>query len=159
MKHILFFSLIVLSICTFGQNISDCSSVKFKEKADYKNAEPCIITLSEYVLTQPMIGYNDETHNARKIVYAWVEGTPDHTFSLNKNIMDLFKDENLTLFNVYVCCLANASLTQDTDMYKFALELLVNYVKNPERKVAQTKSIKKLISNWENGTIDKYLQN
>jgi hypothetical protein len=158
MKQILLIILIALNINVFSQDISGCETIPLRTNEEIKNAEPCIKKLSTYALSQPMRGYNEEAHYARKVVLAWVESTPDYSFSLNKSIMKIFKDDNLTLFNVYVCCLANAALTKDKDFNKYALEIFVNYVTNPESKVSQSKTIEKLIKDWKNESIDKYLK-
>lgn len=157
MRKLLTLCLLILGTQTFGQNISGCETVSLEGEANIKTSEPCIIKLSDYALSQPMIGSSDEAHYARKVVIAWVEATPDYTFSLNSEIMKVFKGDNLLLFNIYVCCLANASLTVESDYHKAAIGLITDYVKNPSNKVVQSNQVKKLIKNWESDNVEKYL--
>jgi hypothetical protein len=157
MRKLLTICLLILGTSTFGQDISGCETVSLEGEANIKASEPCIIKLSDYALSQPMIGSSDEAHHARKVVIAWIEATPDYTFSLNSEIMKVFKEENLLLFNIYLCCLANASLTVESDYHKAAIGLITKYVKDPSHKVVQSKQVKKLIKNWEDGNVEKYL--
>jgi len=157
MKNYLFGIFILLGLQSFSQGLTNCEEISLKSAETMKEAEPCIKQLSEFALTEPMIGTSDEGHFARKVVYNWVEKTPDHTYSLNSNMMKIFKDDNLLLFTTWVCCLANASLTKETDFEKYALELMVKYILNSKNKVVIDKKVKKLLADWDSGTIDKYL--
>ena len=158
MKKILFIIFISLSFNSYSQDISGCDSIPMSNETDAKNAEPCVLKLSEYALSEPMTGYSEQAHYARKVVIAWMGETPDYTFSLNSNIMKIFKGDNILLFGTYTCCMANAALTQEGDFSKHGLGLFVEYVTNPKNQVKQSKSIKILIKDWKKGEIDKYIE-
>lgn len=157
MRKLFILCLLISITQAYGQDISGCETVSLEGEANIRASEPCIIKLSDYALSQPMIGSSDEAHHARKVVIAWVEATPDYTFSLNSEITKVFKGDNLLLFNIYVCCLANASLTVESDYHKAAIGLLADYVKDDSHKVVQSKQVKKLIKNWEEDNVEKYL--
>jgi hypothetical protein len=158
MKYLFLVIGLILGIQTYAQDIAGCDSVALKTDAEMTAAEPCIKKLSAYALTQPMIGCNSEGHYARKVVYAWVEGTEDHSFSLNKHIMKIFNDDNLLLFTTYTACLANAAVVKGEKFEKYALELFVNYLKNKDNKVDQSSAVVKLLADWKDSKVDKYLK-
>jgi len=158
MKQALIIVLVFIGVQLKGQSISGCENVSLKSNIEIKEAEPCVKKLSEFALMQPMIGCSEEGHYARKVVYAWVESTQDYTFSLNNSVMKIFNDKNLLLFTTYVACLANAALTKGASYEKYGLELFVNYIRNPDNKVDQSKLVVRLVSDWDNNKIDKYLK-
>ena len=157
MRILFILSIAFISNQITAQDVAGCESVSLKTEAEIKSSEPCIKQLSTLALTEPMIGCSEEGHYARKVVYAWVEKTEDYSFSLNKKIMKIFNDDNLLLFTTYACCLANAALVKESDFDKYGLELFVSYIRNAENKVDQSKAVLKLISDWDNGDVDKYL--
>jgi len=158
MKLLLILLIALISHQITAQDIAGCESVSLKTKADIKASEPCIKQLSTFALAQPMTGSSEEGHYARKVVYAWIEKTPDYSFSLNKKIMKIFNGDNLLLFTTYTVCLANAALSKGNNFEKYGLELFVKYIRNPENKVHQSKLVLKLISDWDNSKVSKYLE-
>ncbi len=158
MKKILIWIPILFATLSYSQELSDCNNLTLKTNSEMKSAEPCIKKLSDYALNQPMIGCNEEGHLARKIVYNWVEGTDDYTFSLNKQIMKIFNDDNLLLYTTYTACLAKAALEKEKNFEEYALELFIIYIKKSENKVDKSKVVNKLLEDWKNKEIKRYLK-
>ena len=62
---------------------------------------------------------------------AWMDKTPDFTFSLNGEIMKLAGEkDNELLFGTYAVCLAKAALENKTNATGEALKLLAGYIAN-----------------------------
>lgn len=116
-----------------------------------------MLTGTDYILTRPLYGNPDLYDHYLRFIMTWMEKTPDYTFSLNNKIIELCKDDNLLLFNVYVSCLAKGAIEEKKANSIKAVKLFAAYVKNAENKVRQTSKIKKLIREVEDGQLEKYL--
>lgn len=156
MKLLILFAFLGLTIGLSAQDFLKCEKFPLKLKKHYAEAEPCIEKLCELVLDAPMRAYSDEVHEARKLILKFAEGTPHHTYELNAGIMAIFKDDNMTLFNLYLCCLVKASL--DNDHAAEAIQILASYAKDPNHKVVMNKKMKKFIRNIEDGKFESCLK-
>jgi len=162
MKHLLLFVILFVSFQISAQEIDECLDIPLQKAEEVNQAEPCILKLSDYVLSQPLQGGKNQGKSQLALakVISWMSVTPHYTFELKDNkLMKIFQDkENELLFGIYMVTLTKAALTKQKPDAKYALELFVNYVKNPKNKVKQTKAIKKLIKDWEKGKIDAYIK-
>jgi len=158
MKQLLTVVALLALSHSFAQDITGCEAISLSTESEIKEAEPCIIKLSAYVLTQPMMGSSKQAHYSKKVVYNWIDVTPDYSFSLNNNVMKIFEDNNVLLFNTYISCLANAALTKENDFEEYALELLAIYLREPDNKVDKSKAIEKFLLAWDTKSIKKYLK-
>ena len=155
---ILIACLISINLC-FGQTTHSCDTVYLKSETNIKDAEPCVLIAADYVLSKPLHGNVQLYHDYRGFILAWMDKTPDYTFSLNDKIMALCKeDENELLFGVYTTCLADAAIRYKKDFKTEAIKLFVNYISNPDNKVKQTPKIKKLIEDFKDNKIEKYIK-
>jgi hypothetical protein len=161
MKKLIFLILLATTFLSVRADVDSCLSVTLATEKEIKAAEPCIIELSDFVLGKSLQTQNTDVGEAMKIVMDWVEKTPDYTFTLNEHILkccDKKADNNIRLYGVYLSCLSKAALTNKGDYKKDALEMFVNYARNPKNKVKETSEIKKLIKAWDEGKVDKYLK-
>jgi hypothetical protein len=150
--------LLTANVC-FSQTTQNCDTVNLKTVDDIKNAGPCIITAADYVLSMPLHGNVQLYYDYRSFILVWMEKTPDHTFTLNSKMTAICQeDENLLLFGVYTTCLAKAAVeSKDGDFVSEAIKLFVEYISNAENKVKKTSKITKLIDDFDNNKIDKYI--
>lgn len=155
---LIIFSSLFITAC-FGQTSHSCDTVYLNTETNIKNADPCVLIAAEYVLTHPLYGNPQIYHDYRAFILAWMDKTPDYTFSLNDKMMSICKeDDNLLLFGVYTTCLAKAAVQLKKDFNSEAIKLFVEYVKNPDNKVKQTSKVKKLIDDFNANKIDKYIK-
>ncbi|HKC69268.1 MAG TPA: hypothetical protein VKG26_13615 [Bacteroidia bacterium] len=160
MKNI-FILLISLTFATVvnAQQDNKCNADYLHTAADVKDADPCVLTASNYILSTPL---NENTKlNTQYITFilAWMTKTPDYTFTLNSKMVELSKgDENVLLLSVYMAALAKAGVTLKKDFDAEAIKLVVEYVSNPAYKVKQTSKVKKLIDSYKNNKIEKYIK-
>ena len=80
-----------------------------------------------------------------------MEGTPDYTFEIGKEAMDLTKGNN-DLLGLYLAAMSKVVLDEKGDeklsneqIYNQAEEILVNYCSDPDNKIKPSKKIKKII--------------
>lgn len=154
LPFVFIFSLVSL---TYGQSISQCLKTKLKTTEQIQNSHDCILKLANHVLDKPLNQLGSSELEAGAKVLAWMEKSPDYSFSINSDIMKLFKKSNLFLFNAYMAAMAKAALEGGDNWEKKALEYFVNYVEDPANAVKQTGKVKKLIKAWNNGDYEKYL--
>ena len=152
----------LILVCFFFISIVDaqeqtsCDSAYLQTATDIKTADPCLLTAAKYVLDRPLNGNPKLYYNHLGFLLSWMDKTPDFTFSLNNKIIALCKDDNLSLFNVYVACLAKAAIEAKKDFVPVALKLFVTYIEKPQNNVKQTSKIKKLVSDIHENKIEKY---
>ena len=141
----------------YAQDHFNCDSVYLQAKHVIKSDEPCLMTAINYVLDRPLID-NSEVHKySMGFVLTWMEKTPEFTFNLNDNVLNLCKDDNLPLFNIYLSCLAKAAIETKKDYIPAALKLFVTYLERPDNKVKQTAKIKKMMAQVKEGKLEKYM--
>lgn len=144
---------------SYGQVSHSCDLVYLSNETNIRNADSCVNIAADYVLTHPLHGNAQIYHDYRGFILAWMDKTPDYTFSLNDKMMKICKeDDNLLLFGVYTTCLAKAALQFKKDFNSEALKLFVTYIKNTDNKVKQTAKVKKLIEDFNANKIDKYIK-
>jgi hypothetical protein len=158
-KIIILFASSLFTVFSYGQTTHTCDTVYLKNETNIKNAEPCVNAAADYVLAHPLHGNKQIYNDYRGFILAWMDKTPDYTFSLNEKMMELCKeDDNILLFGVYTTCLAKAALKVKKEFNAEAIKLFANYIKNPENKVTQTSKVKKLIEDFNSNKIDKYIK-
>jgi hypothetical protein len=97
-------------------------------------------------------------HEAKKTVLGWMNVTMNYGFTINANMMPMFKDDdNILLFSTYMLCMARGAFVSKEYQDFEALNIFLKYIKDPKNKVVQTKAIKKFIKDWEKGTRKKYI--
>ncbi len=153
----LFFFYLFNNLPINAQENSSCDSLYLKSIIHIQSNDPCLIIAANYVFTHPLYGNTKVYYNYMGFILTWMEQTPDFTFTLNEKIISLCKDDNLSLFNVYLTCLAKAALENKSGYVSEALRLFTAYLKNPENKVKATSKIKKMIADVEEGKLEKYI--
>lgn len=109
------------------------------------------------MLAQPLHTSSELYTEYRKFIMAWMEKTPDYTFSLNGKMAGFSTEaDNVQLLGVYMACMSKAALEGKKDFYPQAIKLFVDFVSNPNNKVKQTAKLKKLIEDSKANQIEKY---
>lgn len=133
-----------------GQDFSKLDAVKFQTAQDYKKAESTVLECSNYLLNNPAKQNESNRMYAIQYILKWMGGTPDYTFSIGEETVELTKgDENL--LPIYLAALTKTVLENPTktftenEMFQNAKELLVNYCSKPENEIKASKPIKKIL--------------
>lgn len=134
-----------------------CDSVYLQTATNVKTDDPCLKKATAYILERPLFGNSKPYYNYMGFILSWMDKTPDFTFNLNDKVVALCKDDNLSLFNVYLSCLAKAAIENKKDYVPVALRLFVAYLENPSNKVKHTSKIKKMIEDVRENNIEKYI--
>ena len=149
-KILILISLQLVVVTGFAQDFSKISASGFTEAEDYKNAQSEVLACSEYLLSNPVSQDEMKRNMAFQYMFKWMEGTPDYTFSLDSEVMNLTKgDDNLLI--LYFASMVKTVLESpdskisDEEISKQATETLVSYCANEANGQKPSKAIKKLI--------------
>lgn len=152
---------LTFNLISYSQTLPDFSSIKLDAKSDYdKNANDAALTAANYLLNNPIDKENMSRLNCAQYMIRWMTGTPDYTFTLEAG--KIFK-KNDDLLIVYMAaltkfCMENKLNGKEGDQVRLgAHKLLAAFCKKENNNVKQTSEIKKLISAYENNTLEEYL--
>ena len=161
MKILVTALLLMLSVGAYTQesqiDVSVCDNIKLKEGEDYKEAEPCIKLCTQILLSKSYKKYGEAENLLVAVVLAWMDGSPDHTFTLTEKSMSLFVGKGKKFLPVYMVCLAQAAIESGDDIEKRGMEKFVEYARNPANKV-KSKAIKQLLLDADAGKLDMYIE-
>lgn len=112
--------------------------------------ESSVLECSNYLLENPVNKDVENRLTAFQFLFQWMEGTPDYTFSIGEEALDLTKG-NPEMLTLYFASLAKtvldakgSNITED-QIQQQATEHLINYCINPDNKLKPTKGMKKII--------------
>lgn len=155
MKKLTF--VFVMFICLTTGYAQNCDNLTVKTDAQAKAAEPCVVKAADYLLSNPLHSNNSLTRSNGKLIVEWMTATPDYTFTITGKLAGLLdNDDNILLLSIFNACMSKAALQTKGDFGKEGMKLFVEYIKKTENGVKQTPKIKKLLSDYEKGDIEKY---
>lgn len=149
-KIILFIAVQLVSITVFCQDYSTLDIDSLKTPEDFQNAESTVLECSNYLLSNPVDKEVQNRLDAFQYLFQWMEGTPDYTFSIGEEAVDLTKGdpEMLTLYfaslSKTVLDAKGTDLTND-QIQEQATEHLINFCANPENNLKPSKKMKKIM--------------
>lgn len=149
--------LSIISIVCYAQTNTDYSTISLETEADYKNAETSVLEASNYILTTPVDAENLQRIYAIQFILAWMEGTPEYTFSLD--VLDKL-DDDVNQSTVYVAALAKYSLEnkviseydKSRTIRNGAFKIFAKYCNESDKQLIQKKKLKKLLKAYNNNT-------
>jgi len=160
-KYLLVILLSIVSFSLHAQENIDYSAIKLETEADYKNAEPTVLTAANYILSTPANAEGMERMHAIQFILVWMEGTPDYMFDLDA--MEKL-DNEVDQTTAYLAALSKyVLLNKDTYMNDLlgtklgSMELFINYSMKNKNNVKQTRKLKKLTNSYLKGELRKEL--
>ena len=151
MKKSLLLIVIILTTTTgIAQNFEKLAQYTFKSVDSYKNAEPQVLEVANYLFENPANVAQVKRLNAIQYIINWMQGTPDYTFEISKKATDLTKG-NSDLLGLYMAAMTKVVLDNsgeslsNAEIYKNAEDLLVTYCSDDQNKIKPSRKIKKLI--------------
>jgi len=152
MKHYTII-LIGLLVCSpaLGQNFVELANYEFKTAESYQTEKGKVLAAANYLLDNPSNQAELIRLSATQYLLKWMEGTPDYTFHINKDAVDLTKG-NSDLLGLYFAAMtkvvledANGTALTEDEIYNKSEGLLVDYCANPDNKMKPSKKIKKIL--------------
>jgi hypothetical protein len=143
------FSVFIFSMNSHAQDLLGLDPNSLKTEQDYKNAEERVLSCADYLLTNPI----DEEELIRTATFSylfrWIEGTPEHSFSLDADVVQL-TNNNKDFLTIYFAGLAKSVLENSTEPYTEeetqdrAIQYLIDYCSNPDHHLKPTKRMNKM---------------
>ena len=151
MKKIIFILLaIICSNNSFGQNFKAPATSEFVSVESYKPAESQVLLCANYLFEHPADEEELNRLNSVRYIINWMTGTPDYTFEIGKQAVELTKG-NSDLLGLYIAAMSKVVIENEDEelsndeVYERAKKLLVDYCAAPENKMKPSKKIKKII--------------
>ena len=163
MRKIFFAFLYLFSLNLYGQELPNLKNVKLNKKASYKNAEPTIAKVVDYLFKTPIDKKNKARNNAGRFLLDWMNGTPDHVFYLEEKETSFFNtDPDLLL--MYMAALTKFSLEHPAAKEKQtqalgAMSLILPYLYQHSDKKTWTKELWQLYDASKNEQLKEFLYN
>ena len=144
--------ILLFSITVFSQNGFKTLVQKhpLHTKKQCKKAEPTVLKLANYLITNPLHKDDIKRMNIAKYIQRWAVQTPDYNIEIPQEIQKITKDKK-ALRTVHKAFLVNYVLThknEDTKSKKVRSVVLIsflNYIEKPKNEVKITAQIKKYI--------------
>ncbi|MEM9822540.1 MAG: hypothetical protein AAF985_15775 [Bacteroidota bacterium] len=142
-------AFLFLSLPLYSQSFESIVQAEFKSEEDYQKQEPSVLFCANYMLDHPLIEEDIKRQASIQFILLWMEGTPDHTFSLGEEFMTLTNND-INLTGMYLAALAKTAIEgkgnlNDEQLKSKSQDLFIDYCANKENKVKKHKAIKKLI--------------
>lgn len=155
MKRLFIIVFIALvSNLLYGQDFSKLTDFEFDSKESYKTQETNVLSCANYLFNNPVEKDNElKRLIALQFIIKWMEGTPDYTFNIGNESIELTKG-NQELFGLYLAGITKTGLENkesltDKQVYLKTKDLLVEYCANKDNNMKPSKAIKKIIKSKE----------
>lgn len=157
-----FFLLLFINAgLSYGQELPNLKTVKLTKKASYKQAEPTVTKVVDYLFKTPADRKNKARNEAGRFLVDWMNGTPDYVFYLEEKETHFFNTDS-DLLLMYMAALTKFSLENPAvkEKQKQALggmNLVLPYLYQHSNKKTWTKEIWQLYDAHKNGKLKEFL--
>lgn len=155
MKPFIILALLYFTVGTaYTQVYSKLKKINFTAHSDYVKSEPLVMECVDFVLDGPPKENETDKEDASKFIIRWMEGTPDHTFTIASDFTDLTGGRE-DLSGLYFASLVKATIENKSKSLYLdevnikARDIYLDYCADPENKVRNTKAVKKLLKERE----------
>lgn len=161
MRKIIFAFLFLLSLNVFAQELPNLKHIKLNKKISYKQAEPTVIKVVDYLFQTPIDRKNKSRNNAGQFLVDWMNGTPDYVFYMEERETSFFNTSS-DLLLMYMAALTKFSLEHPSVKEKQeqalgAMNLVLPYLYQQSEKKTWTKELWQLYDAHKNGKLEPYL--
>jgi hypothetical protein len=149
-KLIFTLTCLLVPFLATSQDFSGLKNYKLEAAGDYKPAEKQLLECCDFLLNNPVKQNELDRNYAIQFIMRWMEGTPDYTFNIDKEVMDLTGGES-ELLSLYFAALSKAVVNEPVlaesqeQLTSKATDILLDYCANPDNQVKNSKKIKKLL--------------
>lgn len=147
MKTLLILTLLSsLSLGVVAQDFSKLDQIRLDKAEDYAKVEDQVRACADYLLTTAVDKKNANRQHAGKFITRWMIGSPDYTFELGSQMMDLV-GKDTDMMQVYFAALIKTALSgkEGDALYEKTETLFLDYCAKPDNKAKKTKTVKKAL--------------
>ena len=148
-KHLILLVAVLFANVAVAQDFSNLENATFNSPEDFKNAESTVLECANYLLSNPIDKDPVNRINSFQYLFKWMEGTPDHTFSVDAEIMKITNDDP-DLLTMYFVGMAKAVLSESgneltgNDISDQAILYMIEYCSNEQNNLKPSKKMKKI---------------
>ncbi|MFN0255520.1 hypothetical protein [Pedobacter ureilyticus] len=164
MRKTIFVFFLLLSLQTglsYGQELPNLKGVKLNKRASYKQAEPTVLKVIDYLFQTPADRRNKSRNDAGQFLVNWMNGTPDYVFYLEEKETHFFNTDS-DLLLMYMAALTKFSLAHPAVKEKQeqalgAMNLVLPYLYQQSDKKTWTKELWQLYDASKNDKLKEFL--
>jgi hypothetical protein len=163
MKNIVLLSFFFLNTITiaFSQELPNLKHIKFTKKAHYKEIEPTVLKVTDYLFATPINHKNTSRKEAGQFLIRWMNNTPFDTFVLEEKETNFFNTDT-ELMLMYMAgltkfTLENKSINNQKEKIFGAMKLILPYLDKQENKKIWSKELWQLVDSYKNGKLEDFL--
>lgn len=164
MKQFIFLCFFILGLhsASFSQELPNLKNVKLNKKLHFKDAEPIVLKVTDYLFQTPVDRLNKSRNKAGEFLISWMDGTPYYTFSLQEKEIHFFQTDT-ELMLMYMASLAkftleNRSVTDHKEIVSGAYSLLVPYLDKQETKKTWSNHLWQLVDAFKTNKSKQFLE-
>ena len=164
MKKVLLFFLLFTSISfSYSQELPDIKSIKLNKKSHFKDNEPTILKVVNYLFETPIDKKNRDRADAGQFLIKWMNGTPEYTFYLEEKETNYF-DTDADLMLMYMAgltkfTLENKAIKNQKELVLGTMKLILPYLNNQDDKKSWSKDLWQLNEANKKDKLEQFLYN
>ncbi|MES2650251.1 MAG: hypothetical protein V4663_00855 [Bacteroidota bacterium] len=156
-----FLTLFTLS-STFSQELPNLKHVKLTKKTHFKEVEPVVLKVTDYLFATPVNHKNDSRKEAGKFLIKWMNDTPFDTFILEEKETNFFNTDT-ELMLMYMAgltkyTLENKSITNQKEKILGAMQLVLPYLDKQDDKKLWSKELWQLVDSFKTNKLEIFLK-
>lgn len=161
LKILLSFLLLISTSFVFAQELPNLKHVKLRKKTHYKDVEPIVIKVTNYLFSTPIDDKNNARREAAQFLMKWMDGTPYEIFLLEDKQTHFFNTDT-ELMLIYMAGLAkfsleNKGIKDHKERTIGALQLVLPYLDQQTTKETWSKELWQLMDSYKKGKLKEFI--
>ncbi len=145
-----------------SQELPNLKHVKITKKAHFKEIEPLVLKVTDYLFGTPVNHKNASRKEAGQFLIRWMNDTPFDTFLLEEKETNFFNTDT-ELMLMYMAALTkftleNKSITNQKEKIFGAMQLVLPYLDKQENKKSWSKELWQLTDSYKTGKLEGFLK-
>ncbi|MEJ5992899.1 hypothetical protein WG904_00620 [Pedobacter sp. Du54] len=164
MKNSVFFSFFFLIAIgsSSAQELPNLKHIKLTKKVHYKEIEPVVLKVTDYLFATPINHKNAYRKEAGQFLLRWMNDTPFDTFVLEEKETNFFNTDT-ELMMMYMAALTkfaleNKLITNQKEKILGAMQLVLPYLDKQENKKTWSKELWQLVDSYKTGKLETFLK-
>jgi len=157
---LLLIGILISASMARAQELPDLKKIKLSKKIHYKDTEPLVLKVTQFIFATPIDPKNNSRRQAGQFLIKWMDGTPDYIFYLGEKETEAFSDTELML--IYMAGLTSYTLQHkeitDQKARAFgALQRVLPYLDEQQNKKAWPDKLLQMLKAYKKGELQRFL--
>lgn len=154
--------ILFTSTVAFSQELPNLKHIKLRKRAHFKEVEPVVLKVTDYLFATPVDHKNDSRKEAGQFLIRWMNDTPFDTFILEERETNFFNTDT-ELMLMYMAgltkfTLENKAITQQKEKILGAMQIVLPYLDRQDNKKTWSKELWQLVDSYKNNKLDIFLE-